>query len=66
MSQLQGKLSGKVAVVTASTEGIGFAIAKRLANDGASVVISSRKKDKVDKAVSEIKSISDNVSGIPC
>ncbi|GBN26320.1 Dehydrogenase/reductase SDR family member 4 [Araneus ventricosus] len=66
MSQLKGKLSGKVAVVTASTEGIGFAIAKRLANDGASVVISSRKKDKVDKAVSEIKSISDNVSGIPC
>ncbi|KAF8788585.1 Dehydrogenase/reductase SDR family member 4 like protein [Argiope bruennichi] len=66
MSQLQGKLSGKVAVVTASTEGIGFAIAKRLANDGASVVISSRKKEKVDKAVSEIKSISDKVSGVPC
>ena len=34
---------GKVAVVTASTEGIGFAIAKRLATDGAKVVISSRK-----------------------
>ncbi|XP_055926001.1 dehydrogenase/reductase SDR family member 4-like [Argiope bruennichi] len=66
MSQLQGKLSGKVAVVTASTEGIGFAIAKRLANDGASVVISSRKKEKVDKAVSEIKSISDKVAGVPC
>ncbi|GIX82142.1 hypothetical protein CEXT_258301 [Caerostris extrusa] len=66
MSQLQGKLSGKVAVVTASTEGIGFAIAKRLANDGASVVISSRKKDKVEKAVSEIKSITDQVAGIPC
>ncbi|CAL1300763.1 unnamed protein product [Larinioides sclopetarius] len=66
MSQLQGKLSGKVAVVTASTEGIGLAIAKRLANDGASVVISSRKKHKVDEAVAEIKSISDNVSGIPC
>ncbi|GFX55566.1 hypothetical protein TNCV_268541 [Trichonephila clavipes] len=65
MSQ-HGKLSGKVAVVTASTEGIGFAIAKRLANDGASVVISSRKKDKVEKAVAEIKSISDQVVGIPC
>ncbi|GBN06829.1 Dehydrogenase/reductase SDR family member 4 [Araneus ventricosus] len=65
-SQLHGKLSGKVAVVTASSEGIGFAIAKRLANDGASVVVSSRKKENVDKAVSEIKSVSDNVSGIPC
>lgn len=60
------KLAGKVAIVTASTEGIGFAIAKRLAEDGASVVISSRKKDKVDKAVESIKSITNNVSGIPC
>ncbi|GFT22950.1 hypothetical protein NPIL_370421 [Nephila pilipes] len=65
-SMSQGKLTGKVAVVTASTEGIGFAIAKRLANDGASVVISSRKKDNVEKAVSEIRSISDKVAGIPC
>ncbi|GBM60140.1 Dehydrogenase/reductase SDR family member 4 [Araneus ventricosus] len=37
-SQLHGKRPGKVDVVTTSTEGIGFAIAKRLANDGASVV----------------------------
>ncbi|EDW30163.1 GL22470 [Drosophila persimilis] len=38
------RLAGKVAVVTASTDGIGFAIAKRLAEDGAAVVISSRKQ----------------------
>lgn len=63
---LQTKLTGKVAVVTASTEGIGFAIAKRLAIDGASVVISSRKKEKVDKAVDDIKLVSNKVSGIPC
>lgn len=66
MSQISGKLAGKVAVVTASTEGIGFAIAKRLAIDGASVVVSSRKKDKVEKAVADIKSVSDKVAGIPC
>lgn len=66
MSQISGKLAGKVAVVTASTEGIGFAIAKRLATDGASVVVSSRKKDKVEKAVADIKSVSDKVAGIPC
>lgn len=60
------KLRGKVAVVTASTEGIGFAIAKRLAEDGASVVVSSRKKNKVDEAVKVIKTVSENVSGIPC
>ncbi|KFM80662.1 Dehydrogenase/reductase SDR family member 4, partial [Stegodyphus mimosarum] len=66
MSTSNQKLLGKVAIVTASTEGIGFAIAKRLANDGASVVISSRKKENVDKAISDIKTVSDNVSGITC
>lgn len=60
------KLTGKVAVVTASTEGIGFSIAKRLAADGASVVVSSRKKEKVDDAVKKIKSVSNNIAGIPC
>ena len=41
--RLNGHFVGKVAVVTASTDGIGFAIAKKLAIDGAKVVISSRK-----------------------
>jgi hypothetical protein len=39
-----GRLKGKVAVVTASTQGIGFGIAERLGLEGASVVISSRKQ----------------------
>lgn len=39
-----GRLEGKVAVVTASTQGIGFGIAERLGLEGASVVISSRKQ----------------------
>ena len=38
-----GKLSGKVAIVTASTDGIGLGIAENLARHGASVMISSRK-----------------------
>ena len=38
-----GKLEGRVAIVTASTEGIGFGIAQSLASHGASVMISSRK-----------------------
>ena len=37
------KLEGRVAIVTASTEGIGFGIAQSLASHGASVMISSRK-----------------------
>ena len=39
----QGKLGGKVALVTASTEGIGYGIAQNLASHGASVMICSRK-----------------------
>ncbi|VAI30858.1 unnamed protein product [Triticum turgidum subsp. durum] len=39
------RLEGKVAVVTASTQGIGLAIAERLGREGAAVVISSRKQN---------------------
>lgn len=38
------RFEGKVAIVTASTQGIGFGIAERLGLEGASVVISSRKQ----------------------
>lgn len=38
------RLVGKVAVVTASTQGIGLAIVERLGLEGASVVVSSRKQ----------------------
>jgi len=48
-------LTDRVAIVTASTKGIGFAIAKRLSMDGASVVVSSRKQKNVDEAVTALK-----------
>jgi dehydrogenase/reductase SDR family protein 4 len=60
------KLAGKVAVVTASTEGIGFAIARRLAQDGAKVMLSSRKQQNVDRAVKELRAENLNVEGIVC
>ncbi|XP_016989831.1 dehydrogenase/reductase SDR family member 4 [Drosophila rhopaloa] len=60
------RLAGKVAVVTASTDGIGFAIAKRLAEDGASVVISSRKQKNVDSALAELRKLNLNVHGLKC
>lgn len=54
-NQKRHNFKGKVAVVTASTEGIGFAIAEHLAQNGASVVISSRRKAKVDAAYLKLK-----------
>lgn len=47
-------LTGKVAIVTGSTRGIGRASAEALAAQGAKVVISSRKQDACDEAVREI------------
>lgn len=38
------RFEGKVAIVTASTQGIGLAIAERLGFEGASIVISSRRQ----------------------
>jgi NAD(P)-dependent dehydrogenase (short-subunit alcohol dehydrogenase family) len=48
-------LSGKHAVVTGSTGGIGFAIAKGLAASGASVVLNGRTEAKVKQAVEALK-----------
>jgi len=48
-------LSGNVAVVTGASRGIGRAIAECLASAGAKVVVSSRKLDKCQEVVDEIK-----------
>jgi NAD(P)-dependent dehydrogenase (short-subunit alcohol dehydrogenase family) len=47
-------LSGKTALVTGSTSGIGYAIAKGLAAAGADVVVNGRTQAKVDAAVAAI------------
>lgn len=60
------RLQGKVAIVTASTKGIGFAIAKRFLEEGASVVVSSRKENNVKEAVQDLQEVSKLVSGIVC
>ncbi|MDX1371983.1 MAG: SDR family NAD(P)-dependent oxidoreductase [Nitrososphaeraceae archaeon] len=48
------KLSGKVALVTGGSRGIGFATAKILSENGALVAITSKDKERLEKSVSEI------------
>ena len=57
-------LSGKNALVTGSTSGIGHAIARGLAASGANVVLNGRNQDKVDTAVRELNGVGGKVSGI--
>ncbi|WP_405396155.1 glucose 1-dehydrogenase [Maribacter sp. Asnod2-G09] len=59
-------LTGKVAVITGSSKGIGLSIAKGLAENGAKVVISSRKQDAVDAVAKEMQEAGFEAIGIAC
>jgi NAD(P)-dependent dehydrogenase (short-subunit alcohol dehydrogenase family) len=47
-------LTGKTAIVTGSTEGIGYATALGLAQAGAEIIINGRKQEKVEHAVTSL------------
>lgn len=57
-------LSGKVAIVTGASRGIGQAIAECYANAGAKVVLSSRKQEGLDAAVRSIRDRGGEAIGI--
>ena len=59
-------LTGKTAVVTGSTKGIGKAIARALAQHGARVVVSSRDAGRVEATERELTDEGLTVLGLPC
>ncbi|XP_078501028.1 dehydrogenase/reductase SDR family member 4-like [Lissotriton helveticus] len=65
-AEIRGPHTQKVAILTGSTHGIGLEIARRLAQEGAHVVVSSRKKDNVHQAVTELKAEDLSVTGVVC
>jgi NAD(P)-dependent dehydrogenase (short-subunit alcohol dehydrogenase family) len=51
------QVSEKVAFVTGSTAGIGYAIAERLALEGAGVIVNGRTSERVDNAIAAIRTV---------
>ncbi|GJM36151.1 MAG: dehydrogenase [Saprospiraceae bacterium] len=62
----QFDLTGKVAIITGSSKGIGESIARGLAEFGAKVVISSRKQDAVDAVAENFRKEGLEATGIAC
>ena len=60
-----GKLEGKVIIITGGNSGVGEATAKLFAKEGASVVISARRKEALDKVALEIEQAGGKVLAVP-
>lgn len=54
MSDPTSEFSGKTAIITGATRGIGFGIAHELVDRGASVCVTARKPDELERAIAEL------------
>ena len=55
------KLKGKIAMVAASSKGLGYGIAQALAQEGASISIGSRTQEDIETAAEQLR----NKTGVP-
>src|SRR5690349_20123137 len=58
------ELRGRRALVTGSTAGIGFAIAQRLAAEGAAVIVNGRGEERVAEALARLRAPGRAVTGL--
>lgn len=54
MTATAGRLAGKVAMATASTRGIGYAIVKRFAEEGATVYMAARNAERAQGKIDQL------------
>lgn len=62
---MPGKLAGKVAIISGASSGIGQASARNLAREGARLVLSARRRERLDALIEEISALgSDAIAAI--
>lgn len=60
---MDNRVENKNILITGATSGLGYAMAEALLGEGATVAVASRSKEKVDRAVKQLKKVSDQVVG---